>query len=211
MNMSKRTLAFAIGFFALGMVLFLGGCNQEAGKGTAGKPKLDARQIKALEQAAEAGDAIEKYGLGKKYREGDMVPLNLTNAAIWYRRSAEAGYAKAQYHMGLACQAGDGVAKNPAEAAKWYEKAADQGNANAQEKLGFLYWKGEGVTKNLVEAYKWCTLAAAGGEGKAAKALKKLEIAMTPQQVADAKKAAAAFMPKKAFQKADTEAKAKAE
>ncbi len=191
---------------ALGGVVWaslLVGCNPEGTKGKPSAPKLDARQVKALEDAAEAGDPVEKYGLGRKYREGDMVPFNLTNAAIWFRKSAEAGYAKAQYHLGLAYQAGEGVAKDAVEAAKWYTKASDQGFAKAQEKLGFMCWKGEGVTKNLVDAYKWCTLAAAGGEGKAGKALKKLELAMTPQQVADAKKAAAAFMPKKVYKRTD--------
>jgi TPR repeat protein len=211
MKSANRFLAVVVGSSGLILVLLLAACNQEGAKGKSGGPQLNARQIKALEEVAEAGDAADKYSLAKKFRDGDTVPLSLTNAANWYRKSAESGYAKAQYHMGIACQMGEGVAKDPAEAAKWFLKASDQGYAKAQEKLGYLCWKGEGLAKNLVDAYKWHTLAAAGGEGKAAKALKKLELAMTPQQVADAKKAAAAFMPKKVYKNKKTDKEGKPE
>ncbi len=206
MSIMKRANCFLVSttaFLGLSLTLLLAACSPEGSKGKVGAPKLSAAQVKALEDVAEKGDAVEKYNLGRKFREGDTVPLSLTNAAVWFRKAAEAGYAKAQYHLGIACQMGEGLAKDAAEAAKWYGKAAEQDHSKAQEKLGYMCWKGEGLAKNLVEAYKWLTLAAANGEHKATKALKKLELAMTPQQVADAKKAAAAFMPKKTYKKTD--------
>jgi len=189
------------------LALLLAACDQQGGTGKRGSPRLSASQVKALEDAAEKGDAVDKYNLARKFREGDMVPLSLTNAAIWFRKAAETGYPKAEYHMGLACQAGEGVAKNPAEAAQWFAKAADQDHSKSQEKLGYAYWKGDGTNKNLVEAYKWLTLASGNGEHKAGKALKKLELAMKPQEVADAKKAAAGFMPRKVYKKNDKDSK----
>ncbi len=164
-------------------------------------PQFGPKEVKALEQMAEAGDPVEKYNLARKFRDGDTVPRDPTNAVRWLRKSAEAGYAKAQYHLGLAYEDADGVAKDLAEAVKWHLKAAEQDNAKAQERLGLMYWKGEGIAKDLVAAYKWLSLAAAGGEGKAAKSLKKLELSMTQQQVAEAKKQVAAFTPKKTFKK----------
>ena len=73
------------------------------------------------------------------------------------------------------------------------------------EKLGFMLWKGEGTATNYVEAHKWLALAAADGEGKAAKGTKKIELSMSQQQIAEAKKLAAAFVPKKVFKKAEKE------
>jgi uncharacterized protein len=186
---------------------FLAACGGKSSESTPRTPRLSASQIKGWIQAAEAGDPADKYNLGKMFRDGEGMPQDLTNAAVWFRKSAEAGYGKAQYHYGMACQEGEGVAKDLTEAAKWYASASEQGYAKAQEKLGYMCWKGEGVAKNLVLAHQWLALAAAGGEGKAAKGLKKIELSMTQQQIADAKKLAAAFTPKKLYKKPDKKSK----
>jgi uncharacterized protein len=177
----------------------LSACNKQSPPPTEVTPTLSDQQIKTMESMAESGNPVAKYQLGKKYRDGDTVPQNPTNSVVWFRKAADAGYAKAQYHLGLAYEEGKGAGRDLAEAARWYTKAAEQGNSNAQEKLGFAFWKGAGVATNLVEAHKWLTLAAANGEGKAAKGLKRLELSMAPQQLAEAKKLAAAFTPKKVY------------
>jgi hypothetical protein len=205
MRRANRPSAAFFGLAGLALVLLLAACKQEGSTAAPVAVKLSLAQIKALEQSAEAGDATEKYNLGKKYRDGDVVPQNLTNAAIWFRKAAAAGHAKAQYHLGLACQEGEGVAKNVAEAAKWYALAAEQDHSKAQERIGLMCWNGEGVAKDLVEAHKWLSLAAANGEHKAAKGVKKLELSMSLQQIAEAKKLVAAFAPKKALKKASKE------
>ncbi len=180
-------------------LLCLGGCKDKPAVASATPPRFDLKEIQSLEAAAEAGDPIEKYKLGRKYRDGDSVPQNASNAVVWFRKSAEAGYAKAQYHLGLAYELGQGTARNLGEAVRWHTRASEQDNGNAQERLGFLLWKGEGTATNLVGAYKWLSLATANGEGKAAKGLKKIELSMTPQQVAEARKLVAAFIPKKEY------------
>lgn len=185
--------------FALPALLVAAGCAKN--QATNEPPKLTKDQIRAWQQAAEKGDALVKYSLARLYRDGEGIPKDLTNAAVWFQKSAAAGYAKAQYHLGLAFQEGAGVPKDEEEAAKWFEKAAEQGNANAQELLGFMYWKGTGVTTNCVAAHKWLTLAAANGEGKAAKGVKKLELSMSPPQITEARKLEAAFTPKRIFKK----------
>jgi TPR repeat protein len=207
MNVASRVpLALGITLGAASLV-FLVACDRRQTPAAPNQPppppQLSEKQIKAWQASAEQGDALDKYNLGKMYRDGEGMPKDLAEAAKWFRKSADAGYAKAQYHLALACLDGEGVKPDAAEAAKWLIKAADQGFAKAQEQLGYLYWKGEGVTTNYLEAHKWLSLAAAQGEGKAAKGLKKIELTMSPQQVADAKKAAAAFVPRKTFKKPD--------
>jgi uncharacterized protein len=202
MNLSKCIFSLGSVLLSLTLPLTITGCSKG---GPSEGPKFSASQVSALEKAAEVGDPVDKYSLGKKFRDGDAVPQNLTNAVIWFRKSAEAGYAKAQYHLGIAFQDGEGGRKDLVEAVRWYTKAAEQNHAKAQEKLGNMFWKGEGGTKNLVEAHKWLSLAAAGGENKAAKGVKKMELSMTPQQIAEAKKLAAGFIPKKDYKKSDKE------
>ena len=189
------TLLCAAGFF-------LAACGS-GDRSTSSTPRLTRGQIKEWLEAAEKGDAWDKYNVGRMYRDGEGMPKSATNAAVWFRKSADAGYAKAQYHLGMAYQDGEGVAKAAAEAAQWFEKASEQGYAKAQEKLGYMQWKGEGGAKNLVTAHKWLALAAAGGEHKAAKGVKKLELSMTPQQIAEAKKLRENFTPKKLFKRPD--------
>jgi uncharacterized protein len=199
MKSVTRMGAVISGMCGLALLLGLAACQPAAPQ--AGPPRFSSQEVAALEQAAEKGDPLDKYNLGKKFRDGDTVPQSFTNAAVWFRKAADGGYAKAQYHLGLAYEDGEGLAKDMAEAVKWYRKAADQDNAKAQEKLGFILWKGDGVAKNLVEAHKWLSLAGEGGEAKAGKAVKKIELSMTPQEITEAKKQAAAFTPRKEFKK----------
>jgi TPR repeat protein len=194
----SRYLALLLAMGGL-TITCLTGCKKTEGPPLAEAPKFNQKDMLALEAAAEAGDPVEKYKLGRKYRDGDTVPQNASNAVVWFRKSAEGGYAKAQYHLGLAYEQGEGVVTDAAEAVKWHKRAAEQDNGNAQERLGFLLWKGGGAVSNLVEAHKWLSLGAANGEGKAAKGVKKIEAAMNPQQIAEAKKLAAAFIPKKEY------------
>lgn len=174
------------------------GCNKsETGKENKPTSLLNEKQIKAWEDKAEKGTPEDKYKLAKLYRDGDGLPKDPAKAVQWFTKAAEAGHAKAQYQLGLCYQDGFGVTQNVQEAMKWYIKSAEQGNGNAMEKLGFMYWTGEGGQTNYIEAYKWLSLAAAEGEGKAAKGLKKLEGLLNQQQINEAKKLVAAFVPKK--------------
>jgi S1-C subfamily serine protease len=80
---------------------------------------------------------------------------------------------------------------------KWYRKAAEQGEVIAQSSLGAKYGTGEGVPKNYGEAYKWRLLAAAQGDRSAKQAVPALESIMTPEQIAEGQRLAAAFIPRK--------------
>jgi hypothetical protein len=66
------------------------------------------------------------------------------------------------------------------------------------------YAKGDGVPNSPVEAYKWLNLAAAKGNAQAVKYRDVLRGMMTPAEVAEAEKRAAAFQPRKSGK--DTEA-----
>ena len=88
-----------------------------------------------------------------------------------------------------------GVPQSDAEALKWFRLAAAQGSTTAQSNLGTMYAEGQGVPKDYVEAHMWSSLADAGGNKDAAKNRSAVERKMTPEQIAKAKRRAAAWEP----------------
>jgi TPR repeat protein len=111
------------------------------------------------------------------------------------RTKAEQGNAAAQSNLGVMYRQGNGVTRDYGEAVKWYRKAAEQGYATAQFNLGGMYDQGNGVTRDYVESYVWFSLAAAQGDDDAKRALNLTERVMTPDQIAEAQKRAAAWRP----------------
>jgi TPR repeat protein len=107
--------------------------------------------------------------------------------------AAEAGNPGAQTVLGLMLAQGKGVKEDIPEAVKWFRKAADQGYPLAQFDMGMMAEMGSGVPQDPVEACKWYALAAAQGDAESAKNLKELESELKPDQLAEAKKRAAAF------------------
>ena len=117
-----------------------------------------------------------------------------------YTQAAEQGESKSQNNLGLIYETGRGVLQNYGEAAKWYKKAAEQGKPKPQNSLGVMYSKARGVPQNLVEAHKWLNLAASrlgpGGNFNKAKFNRdRLEMQMTPAEIAKAQKLAREWQP----------------
>lgn len=73
---------------------------------------------------AELGLTAAQLNLAILYLEGQGVPQDYAQAALWFRRAAEQGNSKeAQYNLGLLYKEGKGVPKDEAEAEKWLRKA----------------------------------------------------------------------------------------
>lgn len=113
------------------------------------------------------------------------------------RQLAEQGDVEAQFVLGVMYENGKGVARNYAEALKWYRRAAEQGDAWAQGKMGLMYARGRGVPQNLVTAYMWSNLAAAQGIEIATKHRDLFAMRMTKAEIAEAKRLAAEWKPKR--------------
>ena len=106
------------------------------------------------------------------------------------------GNADAQSNLGVMYYTGQGVPQDHVQAVKWFRLAADQGLASAQFFLGLMYAKGEGVPQNYVQAHMWLNLAGAGGDTLAPKNRDIASKKMTPAQIAEAQRLAAAWKPK---------------
>ena len=170
----------------------LGSC-YSTGQGIA---KDDTEAVKCYRKAADQNLAQAQYNLGVCYHDGVGVMQDYAQAVEWFRKAANRGLADAQYNLGLCYDQGQGVPQNYAEAVKLYHKAAEQGFVFAQSSLGAKYGTGEGVPKDYREAYKWRLLAAAQGDKSAKQAVPALESVMTPEQIAEGQRLAAAFIPR---------------
>ena len=73
---------------------------------------------------AERGNAPAQTYLGFLFETGRGVPMNYSEAAMWYRRAAEQGDGRAQYSLGLLYDRGQGVPQDIVEASKWLNLSA---------------------------------------------------------------------------------------
>lgn len=114
---------------------------------------------------------------------------------------AKQGDANAQLELGRMYFHGNVLPRDYGKAINWFIKAAEQGYAEAQFKLGTIYSEGQGVPQNDVLSLMWIYLSAESESSKVkafTEALKfALELRMSPAQVAEAKKLAREWKPKK--------------
>jgi TPR repeat protein len=151
--------------------------------------------LSLLRPLADQGNAQAQFRLGWMYWHGNGVKPDIAGALQWYRKAAEQGDTRAELSLAAIYWWGmGGVAKDYAETFKWYRRAADQGDAVAQLSLGKMYEHGAGVQQDLVQAYVWISLSKAVNK-YSAQSLDRIAAKMTPEQVDQAKRQAAAWRP----------------
>jgi len=123
--------------------------------------------ITEVEDLANRGDARAQFNLGVLYHDGEGVPQDYTQAAVWFRKAAEHGNADAQYSLGVLYDLGHGVPNDYAQADILFRKAAEQGYARAQFNLAYAYNHGQGVTQDFAQAAVWYRKAAEQGHAGA--------------------------------------------
>ena len=154
--------------------------------------------VKWYRKAADQGCEMAQFELGVRYEHGEGVKKDAIEEVKWYRRSAERGYAMAQFNLGCCYGKGEGVEKDVVEAVKWFRVAAEQNLARAQYSLGGCYYVGMGVKIDYTESYKWNVLAADQGNTDAVNRLNSVfRENLTPEQIAEGQRRAAAFVPRK--------------
>jgi len=161
-----------------------------------GVPQNFGEALNWYRSAAAHGNPTAQNNLGIMYLKGRGVPRNPLEGAKWVRMSANQGHPKGQLNLGFLYVEGNGVARNFSEALVWFRKAAEQGDAEAERNLGNILAKGEIARSDYVEAYKWLSLAAAQGDDEAVTERDQLTQKMTPYQIAQGQRLAAAFTPR---------------
>ena len=148
-----------------------------------------------LKRAADQGQPVAQYMLGKLNQYGLGVPKDAAQALRWYDAAAVQGNRKAMHQLAIAYAQGLGTPKNASEAARWFSRAAGTGYVDSQFNLAVLYERGEGVPQSLLEAFKWYEIAAAQGDPESTARADVLRTQLGAADLAAAQQAAAAFKP----------------
>jgi TPR repeat protein len=91
--------------------------------------------VRLYRLAAEQGQAIAQFSLGRMFDEGRGVEQDKTEAMRWYRLAAEKGDARAQVRLGDMLLHGTGVVVDQIEAMRLYQLAAAQGDKCGQSRM----------------------------------------------------------------------------
>ena len=157
------------------------------------------------ETLAGQGDAEAQFNLGVRFaREG--ATQDYGQAMLWYQKAADQSHSLAQFNLAIMYAEGQGVPRDEAQSRVWMQRSADLGDAGAQHNMGnYLHrasLKGlpEEAPESRIQAYKWLQLAAAQGYKGSAAASGYVTLNMTRQDVAEASRRAAAFVPAQALQ-----------
>jgi uncharacterized protein len=156
-----------------------------------------AESVRWYKAAAEQGDPVGAYGLGVRYLTGQGVERDISQAMFWFQKAAEGGHADAAFNLGaLYANQIPGRTEPPdfVSAAKYLTIAANQDISDGQCMLGLLYAQGYGVPQDDVTGYAWILLSLRGSHACVTDEVN-LRARMSPEQVAEAQKRAAAFKP----------------
>lgn len=144
-------------------------------------------------QSAEDGYAEGQLNFGSILEA--RSPPDYQGAAEWYGRAADRGLGGALYRLALLYENGTGVGRDAVEAAVLLEKASARGNAQARTALGMKYMTGNGVPANPVVAHMYLTLGASLGDESGEAALRKIELELSPERLAEAQRMARNWRP----------------
>jgi hypothetical protein len=167
---------------------------------------VNAQSLAEIKIAAEAGDPAAQH----KLAEAHASRMDSMQSEVWYRKAAAQGHIQAQAKLGkmLLMRSRTSFSSPPAdraaqgaEAIKWLLLSANQGERDAQAELASVYVDGKLVALDLAEAYKWGDLAAKGSPLHAATITGRSRrdaavLKMPPDQIEEARKRVASFVPR---------------
>jgi TPR repeat protein len=160
----SRTLGYARIAFILFATL---GLLATASKGS--EPStLTPSKFAEIKDKAEHGSVRQEIELGTAYFNGNGVPQDNRQAALWYERAAQAGDPAAQNLIAYLYQAGIGVPADNARAVHWYQLAAAGGLSEGKLNLGVVYLNGKGLPRDTSMAERLFREAVRKGNGTGA-------------------------------------------
>jgi TPR repeat protein len=119
--------------------------------------------VKRIRDAAERGDVLAQFRLGRAFEDGDGVLPDDEQAHFWYRKAADQRLPSAEFAVGMDYSRGRGVQQDQEEAVQWVRRAATQGYALAQYSLGMAYALGQGIERDGRASIPWFRKAADQG------------------------------------------------
>ncbi|WP_455436188.1 MobP3 family relaxase [Hungatella hathewayi] len=135
--------------YALGM-LYLG----------SGENEKIVKAVSLLKNAADKGNGMAQYTLGKLYLQGKGTEQNTAKASQYFLMSAEQGNEYAAYQLGRLLVENE-EHRNIEQGIRWLSFASDKNNPYAQYQLGKLYMEGLFVPSNEEKAVQYFEKASA--------------------------------------------------
>lgn len=128
---------------------------------------IDETGVAALTISAEAGNPNACLLLADCYKNGRGIPLDASQAFLWYQKAAELGDAAGMLSLANCYREGIGTEKNEALAFTWDEKAAELEDPSAMLNVALCYEDGLGTGEDAARAFLWYSRAAEAGSGLA--------------------------------------------
>jgi localization factor PodJL len=113
--------------------------------------------------AAEGGDSLAQFELGRRLTLGEGVSVDMKKAAEWFEKAADQSMPQAQYSLANLYEKGHGVKKDLMVARLWYERAAKAGNVKAMHNLAVIHVEGGLGKPDFKQASDWFIKAADHG------------------------------------------------
>jgi TPR repeat protein len=151
--------------------------------------------VKSAIDEAENGNRDAQFELGTAYVHGHGLARDYVEGAKWLRRAIERGHTEACLQLSFLYRDGLGVTKDEGEALKWRREAAERGSIQAQLII-IMNLSDATASEDLIEACKWSIIAGKNGNKPALARLGALMTKLTPEQLEEGKRRAAAFVPR---------------
>lgn len=104
--------------------------------------------------------------IAQLYQTGKDLPLDMKEAAKYYKKAADKGSPSAMYEYTTMLRNGSGVNENLNLAAKYFKMSAERGNIHSMNSYGLMSLTGE-IDCDKVEAAQYLLNAAKSGYGLA--------------------------------------------
>ena len=124
-----------------------------------------------------------------------MVSLDYIKADKYFKLAAEQGEASSQNNPGWMYLEGPGVEKDYKQAEQWFTMAAEQGLMLAQANLGSMF-ADEVSIQDRVKGHMWLSIAAANGNESTGNKAYLMEVMMSRDEIAEARKLAEKWLEK---------------
>jgi uncharacterized protein len=138
--------------------------------------------VSLYRKAAQQGDPLAAWMLGRHYLLGNGVARDLDAARKWFKMSADQNNAYGAYYLGRLLFDSDA-----AKTSKVFKLAAEQGLPQAQYYYALTLKNGSGVPQDNLESYVWFSIAADAGYSQATSGMGELERLLSIDQVSLAK------------------------
>ncbi len=121
--------------------------------------KSNEKSCEWYRKAAEQGNIIAQFELGRMYEHGWGVSQDYIKAYDWYKKTADQGYGWGFANVADLYWEGNGVTQDYSKSCEWLQKAIDHGCLYVAETLAEAYEQGLGVSQNYKKAFELYKIA----------------------------------------------------